>query len=152
MHKMVVAILNHVVHLNNKWVIAIAYIANMSLATITSGIAAMYQNIATKNAAAWFHNTTKSNAADMFHSTTVKHAADNAHNTIILAHVTMCQSIHVKNAADMFQDTITNTSAIHAQHHAHVLQMVAAHVNRKFICRAGGLIYLPDFFYSKVKN
>lgn len=107
-----------VAHKNNQWVIAIAYTAVMFHATITSGIATIAQSIAIRDAAAMFHSIIKSNAAAMFHNIIVKHAAAIAHNTTILAHATMCQSIHVSDAAVIFQNTTTSILAANNNNHA----------------------------------
>lgn len=91
---------------------ATAYIANMSHAITTNGVAIIAQNITTKSAADMFHSIIKNNAVNMFHSTIALHAVVSAHSTTthVIAHI--AQNIHVKNAADGYQNTITNVSKI----------------------------------------
>jgi hypothetical protein len=113
----------------------------MSLATITSGTAIMFQNILIRNAAATVHNIIKNSAAVMFHSTTVKHAAATVHNITILANVIIAPSITVNVAAAMFQNTIIS---IHANLTA--AQIVVAHLlnNSALCCQMGSDVYPSD--------
>ena len=109
--------INHVPPQIDQQVIAIAYIAIISLAITTSGIVNMFPSIHIRDAAAMFHSIIKSNAAAMFHSIIVRHAAAKFHNITTLANVSIAQSILVKNAAAMFQAITTSILANHNVHH-----------------------------------
>jgi hypothetical protein len=130
---------NHAHPQIDQLVIAIAYIATISLATTTSGTALIVQSIHIRDAVAMFHSTIKNNAAAMFHNTIVKHAAAMFHSTTTHANVNIVQSILVKDAAVMFHAIITSVLAAHNKivahsQHAHNLVMMAAHAKQFFNC------------------
>lgn len=105
-------------HQRDQLATAIVYIADMSHAITTNGIATTAQNTPIKSAVVKFLSTIKNSAAVMFHNITAKHVAVKFHNTTIHAHVTMCQSTLVNVAANMFQSIITN---ILANQHVHLI-------------------------------
>lgn len=92
----------------------IAYIATISLVTITSGTVITNLNTHIRNVAATFHNIIKSNAAVMYRNIIVSNAAVKFHNITTHVSVSIVQSIPVKNAVNMFHNI---TTSIHSVNH-----------------------------------
>ncbi len=128
--------------------IVIAYIANMSLATITKLIATMYARIATKKIAAMLHKPIKNSAAVMFHSTIAKHAANKSPSIITHAKLIMSQDTHVKNAALISQNIITSMFVSQHAHQIHAHQHTVNNANSVSCCQTSSSYCLSDSFFS----
>lgn len=136
--------INHARRRIEQLVIAIAYIAIISLVITTSGTVTTNQNTHIKNAAVTFHNTIKNNVADMCHSTIANNVAVKFHNITILANASIAQSILVRNVANTFHNIITSihnvsqsaNQALHNAHHnAHHNVVMVVTEAKKFFSR-----------------